>query len=801
MSSLPHKSGKAVAEYKYRNADGVVVATKYRFEPKSFRWSNGLNGATPPLYNLPDVLRAKEDGETIYIVEGEKDADNLQNIGLTATTTPHGAGSTSWPEEYTETLRDCNVVVIPDNDEPGHRHADFVAQKLFDAAKSVKVLRLDLGEHEDVSDWLAKKHNVSANGRNLVCDRGVGGYCGFCMDARTELEKLAEQAPEWSLVEQPLERVSRDAATTERVLGDKSKTPVLESPHLLAERIRQSLQCGNRSCACKRGKLVHCPAHNDEHPSLSVDVKSGTLLVKCHAGCSQEAVVEELRKRGLWYQKTGLVRRECSGSGDRNITPAHSETGLVRREVKQIERTQNKKSIGELISEALGILGDTREYFVYGRNVVRVEEKKHEKQPEVWLANVKRENVEEVLTTTDCGEVSLHASRIAKLILAKPLKEIQDFLPTIERFASNPLVLPNGEIITKQGLYPGGVYLAKNFVLPEAPDTPEDCLQRVLEPFCDFPFKTEADRANLLALILTPLVGLFTEQRPVFLVEAAKEGTGKSLLVKTALYISYGEVIPAQDAPRDDDEWRKLITTVVSQGWPVLFVDNVGKKLDSSALSAYATATRWQDRILGKNEGGVWPCHALVVCTANNPETSGEIARRIVPIRIEADCERPEERTDFKYPDLLKHIAQHQMDYLSCALKMISLWVEAGRPEPREAPPFGSFEEWRKVVGGILEFAGMKRFLHNLQDAKERLAEDTVRWREFTQKWFETYGTGYVTATKLLPIAEEAELVEEGVSARKFGRVLARHDGRVYGQYKIRYRQSCRDYYLSKPPG
>jgi hypothetical protein len=149
--------------------------------------------------------------------------------------------------------------------------------------------------------------------------------------------------------------------------------------------------------------------------------------------------------------------------------------------------------------------------------------------------------------------------------------------------------------------------------------------------------------------------------------------------VKTALYIAYGEAVPAQNAPQDDEEWRKLITTAVSQAWPVLFVDNVGRKLDSSALSAYATAVRWQDRILGKNEGGVWPCHALVVCTGNNPDTSGEIARRIVPIRIEADCERPEERSGFRYPNLLEHVAQNRLEYLSCALELISLWVKAGK--------------------------------------------------------------------------------------------------------------------------
>ena len=49
------------------------------------------------------------------------------------------------------------------------------------------------------------------------------------------------------------------------------------------------------------GYKVHCPAHNDEHPSLSVTDKDGTTLVHCHAGCDSESVIGELRERGLWW--------------------------------------------------------------------------------------------------------------------------------------------------------------------------------------------------------------------------------------------------------------------------------------------------------------------------------------------------------------------------------------------------------------------------------------------------------------------------------------------------------------------
>jgi hypothetical protein len=66
--------------------------------------------------------------------------------------------------------------------------------------------------------------------------------------------------------------------------------------------IRAALRCGVAGCPC-RGKRanVHCPAHDDEHPSLSIDEGAkGFPVVHCHAGCHQTEVIAILRERGLW---------------------------------------------------------------------------------------------------------------------------------------------------------------------------------------------------------------------------------------------------------------------------------------------------------------------------------------------------------------------------------------------------------------------------------------------------------------------------------------------------------------------
>ena len=51
------------------------------------------------------------------------------------------------------------------------------------------------------------------------------------------------------------------------------------------------------------GWIARCPAHDDGTPSLSVSVANGKTLVHCQAGCSQQDVIAELRKQGLWQKK------------------------------------------------------------------------------------------------------------------------------------------------------------------------------------------------------------------------------------------------------------------------------------------------------------------------------------------------------------------------------------------------------------------------------------------------------------------------------------------------------------------
>lgn len=123
--------------------------------PKGDGWVYNLDGVPRVLYRLPDLAPA----ELVYVVEGEKDVETLRGRGLTATCNPGGAGK--WRPEFNEYLRGKVVVILPDNDEPGRRHAEQVANSIYGIAKEVLMIHLpDLPPKGDVTDFIQSGHTA-----------------------------------------------------------------------------------------------------------------------------------------------------------------------------------------------------------------------------------------------------------------------------------------------------------------------------------------------------------------------------------------------------------------------------------------------------------------------------------------------------------------------------------------------------------------------------------------------------------------------------------------------------------------
>jgi len=161
VAPRPNGQDNVAAVYDYTDEHGNLLFQACRTKPKGFfqrrpdgngGFVNGLNGTRKVLYRYPELLAA-DPSVTVFIVEGEKDADRLSALGLLATT--NASGACKWSDKYNEVLRGRRVVILPDNDAPGRQHAEKVMHALSGITDSVKVVELpELPEKGDVSDWL-----------------------------------------------------------------------------------------------------------------------------------------------------------------------------------------------------------------------------------------------------------------------------------------------------------------------------------------------------------------------------------------------------------------------------------------------------------------------------------------------------------------------------------------------------------------------------------------------------------------------------------------------------------------------
>ncbi len=158
-----------VATYSYRDVHGRILYQKDKYSNGKYdwkrrvknkegkvKWQHDLKGCKRVLYNLPDTIKAVKDNRIVFVVEGEKDVETMLDQDFAATTSPFGAGT--WRKEYTETLRNGRIVIIPDNDEAGRKHALKVAGALYHNVKWVKILDLKYPSGgKDPSDWFEKE--------------------------------------------------------------------------------------------------------------------------------------------------------------------------------------------------------------------------------------------------------------------------------------------------------------------------------------------------------------------------------------------------------------------------------------------------------------------------------------------------------------------------------------------------------------------------------------------------------------------------------------------------------------------
>jgi hypothetical protein len=188
-------------------------------------------------YRLPRVLEA----ETVFLPEGEKDVEMLEGWSLTASCNPGGSGSTHLYARWLDFFRNRHIVILPDNDAPGRKHAAAVAEQLLPVAASLRVVELlDRAGREGerafcLQAWNGDTgHTIDRIGRGTIhvehcCMSMVGGIQpgrlrSYLVDAledgpsndglvqRFQVLVWPDTASDWRYVDRPVNAASQQRA-------------------------------------------------------------------------------------------------------------------------------------------------------------------------------------------------------------------------------------------------------------------------------------------------------------------------------------------------------------------------------------------------------------------------------------------------------------------------------------------------------------------------------------------------------------------------------------------------------------
>lgn len=390
-------------------------------------------------------------------------------------------------------------------------------------------------------------------------------------------------------------------------------------------------------------------------------------------------------------------------------------------------------------------------------------------------------------------------------------------VPALAGIVGLPVIRRDGTLLQEAGYDPGtGLYLAPKVAVdrvpvaigPDARPSPADVDEArvfILEQLlADFEWRSPADRANYLGLLVTPILRRYLRcLTPFGIISASMPGSGKSILSGLLGLLAGQKTLPWAD---DDHELRKAITSAFTAEAGATVFDNLeeGTVIKSPILANLLTNPVWSDRILGSTKIGSWLNERVWLANGNNLRVGGDMASRSVLVQLMPRSPHPEERTGFSIPDLDTWILApaNQAAVLRALLVLILDWVAAGADVDHTVPSMRQFTPWCRGIGGFLRHHGVGGFLANLGALRE-LDEDDQKWAAFLAMWQRRLGSKQVRAREVFEDAALDEIGGHGQldpwdglfitsprggrprTAVQLGQWLAGHAGRYHGTLRL----------------
>lgn len=236
----------------------------------------------------------------------------------------------------------------------------------------------------------------------------------------------------------------------------------------------------------------------------------------------------------------------------------------------------------------------------------------------------------------------------------------------------------------------------------------EKHLETICEAVSDFPFLKKHSLSAWLAGLFTCVARTAIEGPTPLFVVSGEHGAGKSLLVRLASIIAYGEDVGVMGMAADDGEMRKRITTALHSFERMAVFDNVWSMPHGDALASVLTAETWVDRVHGASSSVRLPARTVWWMTAQpNLSLSADLSRRALHIQL-GGLESPdayEERQRFVHPNLRAWALRQRAQLVPSVLTILRGFVVADKPVKSRV--WGSYEEWSSLIPGAIQWAGL----------------------------------------------------------------------------------------------
>jgi DNA polymerase I-like protein with 3'-5' exonuclease and polymerase domains len=379
-----------------------------------------------------------------------------------------------------------------------------------------------------------------------------------------------------------------------------------------------------------------------------------------------------------------------------------------------------------------------------------------------------------------------------------------DEFTSLTRVVRAPFLRPDGTVCSAPGydsststvLVPGDL---DGLEIPEEPDRDQTRMaaKYLLEEWLgDLPFKTEADRANALALVLTPFIRGIVPLAPLAVVSGLQMGVGKNLFADCIAILATGQTAEPLPYVAQEEEMRKQLTAVFAGG-ASMFVFDEAHVIEGAQLSRAITSLTYTDRVLGVSRMASFPNRVTWMSLGNQVQVNGDMARRVYWISLHPAGINAHDReaSSFRHPDLKEWTAENRVDLVTAALTVLRGWWAAGRPAHSRGATMGSFEPWDRMMSGVTAYAGVEGFL---TDVKERRSESDFSnsyWDAHVHWLRATFGDAEFTTRDVQrealrhPEAYEAPPGLEDASGKTFTRTLgqgySKHQQRNYSGVRL----------------